>query len=138
MCVSVPEKSVSGRAPVGDVVEENLQFVVIVEVCSDDGAHRRRHGELLRRDVLQTMTHHKQSATRTYACCPSISARTGVFFFFEGNTRVARHLNVLLVRKIPSLLVGTLTCILKEANAARVVFYCSGSHHCRTPGAEGV
>lgn len=66
VCVCVPEKSVGGGAPVGDVVEENLQLVVIVKVCGDDGAHRRRHGELLRGNVLATMTHHGQSVTHTH------------------------------------------------------------------------
>lgn len=77
VCVCVPKKSVGRRTPVGDVVEKNLQLVVIVKVCSDDSAHRRRHGELLRGDVLETMTRHRKSATHTclyiYLCgdsCP--------------------------------------------------------------------
>lgn len=71
-CVRVlaPKKSVGRRAPVGDVVEKNLQLVVIVKVCSDDGAHRRRHGELLRGDVLETMTHTHLLVYLCGDCCP--------------------------------------------------------------------
>lgn len=87
VCVCVPEKSVGGGAPVGDVVEENLQLVVIVKVCGDDGAHRRRHGELLRGNVLATMTHHGQSVTHTHThthrlVCP-IFERTGAARLFK-------------------------------------------------------
>lgn len=56
LCVRVllvPKESVGGGAPVGDVIEEDLQFIVIVKVCCDNGANRGRHGELLRRDVLK-------------------------------------------------------------------------------------
>lgn len=35
-----PEEAVGGGAAIGDVVEEDLQFLVIVKVSSDDGADR--------------------------------------------------------------------------------------------------
>lgn len=79
VCVCVPKQSVGRRAPVGDVVEKHLQLVVIVKVCSDDGAHRRRHGELLRGDILETTTRHGNSAARTHTpAWTSTPARTAV------------------------------------------------------------
>lgn len=58
VCVCVPKESVDRGAPVGDVIEEDLQLVVIVKVCSDNGANWRRHGKLLGCYVLgaETMT----------------------------------------------------------------------------------
>lgn len=59
ICVSgrvsvwVLEEPVGGGAPVGDVIEEDLQLIVVVKVCNDDSANRGRHGELLGRYVLR-------------------------------------------------------------------------------------
>lgn len=51
--VCVPKEPVGRGAPVGDVIEEDLQLVVIVKVCSDNGANRGRHGKLLGCYVLR-------------------------------------------------------------------------------------
>lgn len=48
-----PEEPVCRGAPVGDVVEEDLQLVVIVEVRRDHGADRRRHWKLLGGNILR-------------------------------------------------------------------------------------
>lgn len=48
-----PEEPVGRGAPVGDVVEEDLQLVVIVKVGREHGADRRRHGKLLGGDILR-------------------------------------------------------------------------------------
>lgn len=50
---AVPEESVGGRASVGDVIEEDLQLVVVVEVCGDNGSNRGWHGKLLGCYVLR-------------------------------------------------------------------------------------
>lgn len=70
-----PEEPIRGGAPVGDVVEEDLQLVVIVKVSSDHGAGRRGHGELLGGDVLRGRTTEKSarqhrgcSGTNTGGC----------------------------------------------------------------------
>lgn len=49
VCVSewVPKQSVDGGAPVGDVIEEDLQLIVIVKICSNNGANWGWHGKLL-------------------------------------------------------------------------------------------
>ncbi len=54
VCVPVPEEPVCRGTPVGDIIEEDLQLVVIVKVGSDDGANWRRHGKLLGCDVLRS------------------------------------------------------------------------------------
>lgn len=51
-----PEEPVGRGAPVGDVVEEDLQLVVIVKVRREHGADRRRHGKLLGGDILRRRT----------------------------------------------------------------------------------
>lgn len=73
--VRIPKEPVGRWSPVGNVVEENLQLVVVVKVCNDDGAHRGRHGKLLGCYVLKTMTTRGQSFRHT-------EHRHGLFFFF--------------------------------------------------------
>lgn len=57
LSLSVPKEPVGRRAPVGDVIEEDFQLVVIVKVCSNNGANGGRHGKLLGCYVLTTKTH---------------------------------------------------------------------------------
>lgn len=55
LCISVeytPEQSVGWWSSVGNVVEKNFQFIVIIKVRCDDSANRRWHGKLLCGDVL--------------------------------------------------------------------------------------
>lgn len=47
MLVRVPKESVGGGASVSDVIEEHLQLVVIVKICSDNSSNRGGHGKLL-------------------------------------------------------------------------------------------
>lgn len=51
--VWVPKEPVGRRAPIGNVIEEDLQLVVIVKVSDDNGADRGRHGKLLGCYVLR-------------------------------------------------------------------------------------
>ena len=54
--LQVPKEPVGGGAPVGDVIEEDLQLIIIVKVCNDNGAHRRRHCKFLGCYVLSKKT----------------------------------------------------------------------------------
>lgn len=82
----VPKEPVGRWTPVGDVIEEDLQLVVIVKVCSDDGANRGRHGKLLGRYVLRRKQTHGTSVTHTHKCMHELRIRTqaGVFFSSRG------------------------------------------------------
>lgn len=67
MCVCIferaPKEPVGGGAPVGDVIEEHLQFVVVVKVCGDNSANRWWHGKLLGCYVL---TAHEKPVRHTH------------------------------------------------------------------------
>ncbi len=68
-----PEQSVGWWSSVGNVVEKNLQFIVIIKVGCDDSANRRWHGKLLCGDVLaqrisayQNLKHHSVDTLYTW------------------------------------------------------------------------
>ncbi len=88
--VCVPKEPVGGGAPVGDVIEEDLQLVVIVKVCSNNGANWGRHGKLLGCYVLREkkQTHgtsvkhtrtQKYTHTHTHAYMYRSQTHAGVF-----------------------------------------------------------
>lgn len=83
VCVSVflvwvPEEPVGRWAPIGNVIEEDLQLVVIVKVCSNDCSDRRWHGKLLGCYIL-THTHtYTQISINLYndCYCVTVSKKT--------------------------------------------------------------
>lgn len=50
---TVPEEAIGCRAAVGDVVEEDFQFLVVVEVGNNDSSDRGGHRELGGSNVLE-------------------------------------------------------------------------------------
>lgn len=49
----LPKEPVGRWAPVGDVIEEDLQLIVIVKVCNDNSANGGWHRKLLGCYVLK-------------------------------------------------------------------------------------
>lgn len=67
----VPEEPVGRGAPVSNVIEEDLQLVVVVKVCSNNSSNRGWHGKLLGCYVLEkkvTLVKHVSAYTEAQMC----------------------------------------------------------------------